>query len=223
MAASPAPPMRIRRDAASDDELFEIGAAAWSAAQMHRLELSPTPLGMVAEVSPYLARVTGHGELRAAEFRALHNGSSMTIQLGWDDPTSDAELSDLDDFVDAAAVMFPLVAGANLLTMGDAQQPVNMWYWKADQSGPFDVIARGYATSQRRPATASGLRAQASHASKGWQLVLQRSLSPLADDQVELQPGAAIDLGFALWQGSNKERAGQKSVTPVFLPARLDP
>ncbi len=223
MAASRAKNLRIGRSAAHDDELFDIAAPDWTAAAKHRLALSPAPLGMLAEVSPYLSRVTGHGELRALEFRLLHNGRSLSIHLAWDDPTQNVGLSDLDDFVDAAAVMFPLAAGADPLTMGSSEQPVNMWYWKADQSGPFDVIARGYATSTRRPAAASGLRARGTHASARWQLVLQRPLAATGADQVELRPGDPIEFAFALWQGSNSERAGQKSVTPSFLPARLDP
>jgi complex iron-sulfur molybdoenzyme family reductase subunit gamma len=215
--------IELKRSTASGEELLDVAAPAWSAARAHAIALSPTPLGMLAEVSPYLSRVTGHGELRALELRGLHNGESLSLQLGWDDPTPDVALSDLTDFVDAAAVMFPLAEGANPLTMGASEQPVNMWYWKADQSAPFDVIARGYATSQRRPAAASGLRARGAHSSGRWQLVLQRPLSAPDEDHVVLRPGAPLDLAFALWQGSNAERAGQKSATPSFTSARLAP
>jgi DMSO reductase family type II enzyme heme b subunit len=223
MAASYGEEVRIERSPTPDDVLLDSTASVWSRLRPREVDLSPAPLGMVAEVSPYLARMTGHGELRSLELRILHNGDSLSLHLAWPDPTRDVDPSDLDGFVDAAAVMFPLVEGANPLTMGAPEQPVNMWYWRADQSGPFDVIARGYATSQRRPAATSGLRAHAAYASGRWQLVLQRALAPMAADCVELLPGGTIELALALWQGSNAERAGQKSVTPTYLSARLDP
>jgi DMSO reductase family type II enzyme heme b subunit len=214
--------VRIARSPAEDDALLDVSAKAWSASKSHRIELSPAPLGMVAGVSPYLSRVTGHGELRALDLRLLHNDSSLSLHLSWEDATRDDALSDLDAFVDAAAVMFPLAAGANPLTMGSSEHPVNMWYWKADESGPFDVTAHGYATSQRRPGTASGLRARGEYASGGWRLVMQRPLVAPEDERVILRPGEPVGLAFALWQGSNGERAGQKSITPAFLMARLE-
>ncbi len=49
------------------------------------------------------------------------------------------------------------------------------------------------------------------------------SLAAKAPAHVQLGPGEATGLAFALWQGSNAERAGQKSVTPGFLSAMLAP
>ena len=84
--------MRVERNSAGDDELLDLAAPAWATARAHRIPLAPTPLGMVAEVSPYLSRVTGHGELRDLDVRSLHNGDSLSLHLTWADPTLDAEL-----------------------------------------------------------------------------------------------------------------------------------
>ena len=41
MTASPAESLRIERSAADDDALFDVAAAAWTAARKHRIALSP--------------------------------------------------------------------------------------------------------------------------------------------------------------------------------------
>ena len=101
--------------------------------------------------------------------------------------------------------------------MGSKGAPVNAWLWKADEPEPFDVVAEGYATSQRRTAEASGLKASAAHARGHWVLVLQR---PLVVDGVFVSLAGDEDVGIALaiWEGANKERAAQKSVSGDFVP-----
>jgi complex iron-sulfur molybdoenzyme family reductase subunit gamma len=79
------------------------------------------------------------------------------------------------------------------------------------------VIAEGYATIRRRPASASDLRAAARHANGAWMLVFQR---PLATEQagcVEFQPGAPSQIAFAIWDGSGRDRAAQKAVSAGLL------
>jgi complex iron-sulfur molybdoenzyme family reductase subunit gamma len=118
--------------------------------------------------------------------------------------------------------MFPLQGDANPVTMGDAQQPVNAWLWKADREEPFDVIARGYATSQRRPASSSQLAASALYRNGGWHLVFQRPLQPASGDFARFALGQPAKIAFAVWEGSNSDRAGQKAVSGAFVEVELE-
>jgi DMSO reductase family type II enzyme heme b subunit len=216
-------------------ELRDPDAPAWKRLKAVRLALEPAPVPMAAGVSPYLAQSTGHGRVRELRVRLAHDGESLAVRLSWTDPSRDEQLGDLDQFVDAAAVMFPLAESADAdaradaeltaaaRTMGSEQAPVNLWLWKADQREPFDVIARGYSTSRKRPASESGLEAQARWADGGWSLVFRRPLAARADERVELRAGAATRIAFAVWEGSNAERAGQKSASAGFTPLVLAP
>jgi DMSO reductase family type II enzyme heme b subunit len=119
--------------------------------------------------------------------------------------------------------MFPLQGDANPVTMGDAKQPVNAWLWKADRAEPFDVIARGYSTSQRRPAASSQLAASASYNDEGWHLVFQRPLDhPGSGEFTRFVPGQHSKIAFAIWEGSNAERAAQKAVSGAFIDLELE-
>jgi DMSO reductase family type II enzyme heme b subunit len=107
--------------------------------------------------------------------------------------------------------------------MGDEKNPVNAWLWRADREEPFDVIARGYATSERRPGSTSGLVAKGVYRNGEWIVVFQRPLQPGPGEFVRFEPGSAARIAFAVWEGSNAERAGQKAVSGAFLDIKLDP
>jgi DMSO reductase family type II enzyme heme b subunit len=201
---------------------LEPEAALWGAVTGEPLVLSPSPVGLAAAVSPLMAMSQGHGRVSRVAARLAHDGSALAVQLSWEDPTQDDRIVDLDRFVDAAAVMFPLRGDTNPLTMGDETHPVNAWLWKADQSQPFDVVARGFSTSRRRPAGETGLVARADWREGRGALVFRRSLRVEAADCVAFEPGGSARIAFAVWDGANAERAGQKAVTPAFLELTLD-
>lgn len=215
--------MKVSKVKASDSELADGASSAWRGVSETTVELMPSPVGMAADVSPFMALSEDHGKVEAVKMRVASNGTSLSIRLSWADPDEDSAPGDLDEFPDGAAVMFPLVPGASALAMGSKGAPVNAWLWKADEPEPFDVVAEGYATSQRRAAEASGLKANAVHARGHWVLVFQRPLevagAPM-DESVFISFAGDEDVGIsiAIWEGANKERAGQKSVSGDFVP-----
>ena len=215
--------MRVRRVASLGAGVLEPDAALWAGVGSQTLALSPSPVGIAAGVSPLMAMSQGHGQVPRVEARLAHDGSSLAVHLEWPDTTADQAIEDLDRFVDAAAVMFPLRDDADPLTMGDEERPVNAWLWKADQGEPFDVVARGFATSQRRPGRESGLAAHAAWQAGRWMLVFRRPLRVDAPDCVGFAPGGSARIAFAVWDGHNQDRAGQKAVTPAFVALALDP
>jgi len=214
--------MRARRVAATDADLLEIDQIFWTGPDAHAIVLTPAPVALVAGVSSQIALSRGHGKVQRISTRMAHNGATLSIRLEWEDPSRDDRIQDLDRFVDAAAVLFPLLEDANPLTMGDEKNPVNAWLWKADRDEPFDVIARGFSTSERRPGSSSGLVARGLHRDGAWTVVFQRPLQPGGGEFVRFDPGGSMRVAFAVWEGSNAERAGQKAVSGAFLDVNLD-
>jgi DMSO reductase family type II enzyme heme b subunit len=213
---------KVKRVAATRQELLEVDGAAWAGLDGIGIDLIPSPVAMAVSVSSQLALSRSHGKVRRVEARLAHNREILSIRLSWQDAQRDDRIEDLDRFVDGAAVMFPLLEEANPFTMGDAQQPVNAWLWRADRKEPFDVIARGYSTSQRRPASSSQLEASALYRDGEWHLVFQRPLQPASGEFARFAPGQPAKIAFAIWEGSNAERAGQKAVSAAFVDLELE-
>ena len=147
-------------------------------------------------------------ELRVA---AAHNGEALFFRLSWQDESKDDGISDTDRFTDAAAVLIPVRRDAPLQAMGSPEQPVNAWYWRPDLESPLSVTATGLGTTVRNQN--GSLTAGASYTSGGWQLVISRPFAVKGTEAVILHRGMTTQVAFAVWQGSNQERAGIKSVT----------
>lgn len=215
--------IRAHRIAAAEAaRLLEPGAPGWARCRPQTVALAPAPVAMVAAVSPYVAASAGHGKVPRLEARAAHDGTALWLRLSWPDATRDDRIADLDRFADAAAALFPIAPGADPFRMGAPGKPVNAWLWRADGTGPFDVLAEGYATSQRRPARSSGLAASAHHDGRGWSLVFQRPLTATNHACVTLAPGTPAQIAFAVWDGSNRDRSAQKAVSPGLLTLEIE-
>ncbi len=46
-----------------------------------------------------------------------------------------------------------------------------------------------------------------------WRVAFTRALSPQSDGDVTLSGGQGVNVGFAVWNGAEMDRNGQKSVT----------
>ncbi len=64
--------------------------------------------------------------------RAVHNGKEIAIRLEWEDSEVTSSFIRSEDFVDAAAIQFPLSNEQPRFTMGEDGKPVNIWYWRID-------------------------------------------------------------------------------------------
>jgi DMSO reductase family type II enzyme heme b subunit len=156
-------------------------------------------------------------QLRVA---AAHNGEALFFRLSWQDETEDDNIPDTDRFSDGAAVLFPVRSDAPLMTMGAPERAVNAWYWRPDLDEPLSVTATGLGTTVRH--SNASLAAAASYRDGGWQVVISRPFSARRDEEVALLPGQTTKTGFAVWQGSNQERAGIKAATLEWQPLEIE-
>lgn len=207
-----------------NETLLDPFSTAWRNIEAHDVELYKTPIAMAQHLSPFMALSESHGRIRSLSFKMAHNGKSVSIYVSWKDETRDDKIEDLDQFIDSVAVMFPLTPAANSMTMGDADNPVNAWFWRADKAEPYDVLAYGFGTSQRRDGRMSGLSVASSFKEGRWHVVFQRRLRAnlLSSGQVNFKPASISGLAFAVWDGANKERSAQKSFSGEWKVFEVD-
>ncbi len=210
---SPAKPTVIdaRRVRASLDTLIAPDAAEWDRADEVAVALEPTPLDRQPSAYVQVAwQDRPRATLRQLRVRALSNANGLALRLEWATARPQRRISDVNIYPDACAALFPADGKkADLSTMGTARQPVQGWHWRAGTDDPFVITARGLGTVERAPDHA--VEARARWTDNSWQVVLTR---PFKEDGVPLAHGAKLPVGFAIWSGSARERAGLKSYSP---------
>lgn len=215
--------MLVKRVKVNREDLLDPANEAWRRTQGSKTVLSPIPLAMQpAEYVRVSWEDRPYGAVTSMRVSAFHNGQEIFFRLVWDDATVDKQIADIDQFVDAAAVLFPVVPDAPLIGMGAEGKPVNAWLWRADWEQPKNVVAEGMGTTERREDPA--LLSKAKHQRGRWEVVISRSLdgkdSPAGT--VSLEPGATSKVAFAIWQGSNQERAGIKAFSPAWQELEIE-
>ena len=102
---------------------------------MKQLMIGMGPQNLVA---PGFAEAT----ISNVKVKSVHNGNDIAFLLEWYDPTENDTETMMDKFSDAAAMMFPVKAGTEpSFMMGDADNPVQIIYWKAAWQKDID---KGY-------------------------------------------------------------------------------
>ena len=215
--------MLVQRVDLKSEEILDPAAAVWRLARPSKVVLSPTPLDM--QPTEYV-RVSWkgrpYGTAPSMRVSALHNGRELFFRLVWQDKSANGKIADINQFVDAAAVIFPVAPDAPLIGMGVEGKPVNAWFWRADWERPKNVAAEGMGTTKRRDDPA--LVSKSQHTRGRWQVVLSRSFSGKGapEGTVALKPGATSKVAFAFWQGSNQERAGIKAFSPDWQELQVE-
>ena len=192
------------------DNLLNGGPSAWNQVAVKHISLNRTPPLYDTDEPAAL-------EIAAADVRLARAGGKLLVQLNWRDATHDARTlpevpntppetrfrkvqTEADDrFFDAAAVMFPNKTESGAMTpslqMGDAEHPVEIYYWNATR-GAMLMQAQGRGTTRRNgqsfPATGTYQNGQ-------WSVTFELP---------DLPSGTPI--AFAVWNGSQKDRDGRK-------------
>ncbi len=211
------------RVSASDDALLDPEGSGWSGVAVERIDLDPTPI--VLQPSEYVQnkwKPLGHGNTPEMRVAAAHNGTAIFFRLEWEDGTDNSRPNDMADFPDQAGVMMPIKDDAPISEMGLPDKPVNMWLWRADLEAPLYVTATGRGTSVRQKETP--LAGRGVWREGVWRVVVSRpfNVSLPAGVVVPLAPGVSHKCTFAVWQGSEKERAGLKAYQPVWQPLEVE-
>jgi len=181
---------------------------------------------------------------RALAVRALHNGKEIAFLLEWQDNTKNDRLTP-GTFRDGVAIGLPLGDAPAFFCMGQLDHYINIWHWKADWQSDIDRRAarqserkeggvRTFEVIPRRVSSVEDLigggfstlttkekqgRVQGKAMWKDgvWHVVMRRPLvSEEQENEAKLIPGRVQTVSFAVWNGENKERNGQKAVAPWF-------
>lgn len=215
--------VKAARVSASGDVLLDPEGDTWRSLATERIQLMATPL--VLQSSEYVQNkwaALHHGATSEVRVAAAHNGQALFFRLEWDDAIDDSHPTDMADFPDQAGVMLPLKDTAVIEQMGDTANPVNMWLWRADIETPHYVTATGRGTSKRY--AESPLSGRGRWRDGAWAVVISRpfNVSLPAAVVVPLAPGMKHQCTFAVWQGSNKERAGLKSYGALWQTLEIE-
>lgn len=181
---------------------------------------------------------------RALVVRSLHNGTEIAFLLEWQDNTKNDRLTP-GTFRDGVAIGLPLGEAPAFFCMGQLDHYINIWHWKADWQSDIDRRAsrqtekkeggvRTFEVIPRRVSSVEDLigggfstlttkekqgriQGKAQWKDGVWRVVMRRPLSSEEqENEAKLVPGRVQTVSFAVWNGENKERNGQKSVAPWF-------
>ncbi len=188
--------------------------------------------------------------VRALTVRSIHNGTEIAFLLEWQDNTKNDRLTP-GTFRDGVAIGLPLGDAPAFFCMGQLDHYINIWHWKADWQTDIDRRAartsekkeggvRTFEVIPRRVSSVEDLigggfstlttkdkqgrvQGQAVWKDGVWHVVMRRPLvSEEQENEATLVPGRMQTVSFAVWNGENKERNGQKAVAPWFQLA-IDP
>ncbi|HEU4685660.1 MAG TPA: ethylbenzene dehydrogenase-related protein [Nitrospira sp.] len=181
---------------------------------------------------------------RALTVRAVHNGSELAFLLEWQDNTKNDRLTP-GTFRDGVAIGLPLGDAPAFFCMGQLDHYINIWHWKADWQSDIDRRAartgekqregvRTFEVIPRRVSSVEDLigggfstlttkekqgrvQGKATWKDGVWHVVMRRPLvGEEQENEAKLIPGRVQTVSFAVWNGENKERNGQKAVAPWF-------
>ncbi len=187
---------------------------------------------------------------RALTVRSIHNGTDIAFLLEWQDNTKNDRLTP-GTFRDGVAIGLPLGDAPAFFCMGQLDHYINIWHWKADWQSDIDRRAartsekkeggvRTFEVIPRRISSVEDLigggfstlttkdkqgrvQGQGQWKDGVWRVLMRRPLvSEEQEDEAKLVPGRVQTISFAVWNGENKERNGQKAVSPWFQ-LNIDP
>ena len=186
-------------------------AEIWKKAPATQVALQPAPA--------VHASIVGKPVTEKLTAQVVRAGGRLFVKLSWADRTANTAIKDTVAFADGAAIQFPVNGKASTNPfMGDAQNPVNVWHWRAD-GRTETLMAHGFGTATRTPF--EGLKSAATRTDSGWTVVLSRSLKVKPGEGASLAGKNTMPIAFAVWDGSGQERDGLKAVTLEWWQLRF--
>lgn len=126
------------------------------------------------------------------------------------------------EFADAVAVQIPAQAGTGArkpyFIFGDAQSPVDLWFFDLTRSEPLQFTGRG--SADVAPNDTGDITGVASYDQGEWSAIFKRPLRPTSG--VALTPGQFLPVAFSVWDGFSRERGNKRALT-VWYSLYVEP
>lgn len=196
----------------------------WDRLPKYRTNLLPAP---PVHQSVGLRFEEGSTRGKHLYFQVARSDERLYLRMHWKDATEDRATT-VDKFGDGVAVQFALNDADTSYMMGSGHEnPVNIWYWRAGATQVENLAAGGYGSTTSLPQQSvhggSAYFTSDVPEKREWQVVMSRPFESDGEHEVNFDRDT-VPMGFALWQGSDKERDGNKRVTHtwILLDASLD-
>lgn len=186
-------------------ELANPASATWKGISHADVALGPLPLA--TQPTPYIREAWAsrpYGTTAKARVAAATDGDELYIRLQWADAAEPNR-----EFQDAGAAIFPVAGASSAPAMGTPDAPVGLWYWEDGRNAALNLTSRGPGVIRKDGE--GNVHASAVLAEGQWAVVLRGPLAAASSGQI----------GVAVWNGSNDERAGLAAVTGAWLPLEL--
>ncbi|WP_267643798.1 ethylbenzene dehydrogenase-related protein [Haloarchaeobius amylolyticus] len=180
-------------------------AAAWDRAPPVDVPMTSAPSGLPN------AEKTSVEEVKVQSIRTEER---FYVRLSWHDGTADRNASSPRTFADALAVQLPVNHSARPpIAMGSTRNPVNVWYW-SPTAGSEELLAGGAGTTTEFGQSA--VNVTTSYDDGRWTVVMARDLQATGQNRTAVPADRDMDVAFAVWNGSQMERSGRKSVSEWY-------
>ena len=135
------------------------------------------------------------------------------------------------EFSDAVSIQVPsqVSTGARkpYFIFGDAQSPVDLWFFDLARPGPVQFTGRGSADVAANDT--GDITGVASYDQGEWSAVFKRPLRPASG--APLSPGQFMPVAFSVWDGFSRERGNRRGLTawysiyvePDVVPSAVGP
>jgi len=135
---------------------------------------------------------------------------------------ADAAPAAPSEFSDAVAIQIPSLVSTGArkpyFIFGDAQSPVDLWFFDLARPEPFQFTGRGSAdVASNDTGEVTGV---ASYDQGEWSVVFKRPLR--ATSGAALSPGQFMPLAFSVWDGFSRERGNRRGLT-VWYSLYVEP
>ncbi len=186
--------------------LLKHSAPQWKRAPISHVALRGTD--PEAQPSSYVRAVWAGkrvGAVRTISVQAAYNRQNLFFRLEWPDRTHNPDYGDGLAFPDAAAVLFPGDGDPPLARMGSPADGIDAWYWRANREEGEILTFHGFATEE--PQADQFVVTSADWEDGRWRVVIGGPSETATNHN---------RVAFAVWEGSNQERAGLHAYSPQW-------
>jgi DMSO reductase family type II enzyme heme b subunit len=201
----PANEIPVEDSTADPETLLDPSAEAWG-------EVPPVdvPLSSAPSTVPNADSIS----IESVSVQAARTDGQLLVRLSWADATRDESSDGPRQFEDAAAVQVPVNTTTRPpIAMGSTRNLVNVWYWHGG-GGQQELLAGGVGSTTQF--SDQQVRTERQYSDGRWTVVYARPLGTDAANRSDLTVDHDIDVAFAVWNGSNMERSGRKSISEWY-------